>query len=69
MYFHDSTAHLVSTFVVSCKRCGKTIRSRTNRLPDQAVLVICPLCAEKRQYLPSEVFQGKPDYAVQKLKG
>ena len=68
MHFHTSTTHLNGTFVVSCKRCDKVIPSRTNRLPDQAVLVVCPLCSEKRQYLPTEIFQGKPCYEILKLK-
>lgn len=48
--------------VVSCKRCSETIPAQAHTLPKEAVPVSCPLCRERRQYRPSEVYLGSPSY-------
>jgi RNase P subunit RPR2 len=49
-------------FVVICKRCHRDFPCRGERIPFSAIAVVCCLCGEKRRYLPSEVFLGKPDH-------
>lgn len=52
------------SFVVTCKRCQRDVPSGLTEFPFQSVVVECPLCGEKRHYVPSEVFLGKPDHLV-----
>jgi len=33
-------------------------------MPDTWIAAQCPLCGEKRSYLPTEVFQGKLSYKL-----
>ena len=51
-------------FVVACKGCRENIGAMAQTLPAQPIAVKCPLCAEHRQYLPSEVFQGRLSYLL-----
>jgi RNase P subunit RPR2 len=52
------------TFVVTCKQCRRDVPSGREEFPFQSVVVECPLCGERRQYRPSEVFLGRPDGLV-----
>jgi endogenous inhibitor of DNA gyrase (YacG/DUF329 family) len=52
------------TFVVKCKQCGRDVPSGREEFPFQSITVECPLCRERRQYRPSEVFLGRPDQLV-----
>jgi hypothetical protein len=54
-------------FVVTCKRCRRDVPTGLNEFPFQSIAVECQLCGEKRRYLPSEVFLGKPDHLVARL--
>ncbi len=54
----------VHEFVVACKGCRENIAALVQTLPAQPIAVKCPLCAEHRQYLPSEVFQGRLSYLL-----
>jgi hypothetical protein len=51
-------------FVVACKRCHRDIPTGVCEFPFQSITVDCSLCGEKRRYLPSEVFLGRPDHLV-----
>jgi hypothetical protein len=53
-------------FVVTCKRWRRALPSGHEGFPFQWVAVECPPCGELRQYLPSEVFLGKPHHLVAK---
>ncbi|HVW78709.1 MAG TPA: hypothetical protein VHB45_13940 [Alloacidobacterium sp.] len=46
-------------FVITCKRCGENIAAPVETIPDSWIIAQCPLCREKRRYLPSEIFQGR----------
>jgi hypothetical protein len=52
------------TFVVACKKCRRDVPTGAAEFPFQAIVVECPLCGEKRRYLPSEVFLGRADQLV-----
>lgn len=52
------------TFVVTCKRCRRDVPTGQREFPFQSVTVECPLCSEKRRYLPSEIFLGSADQLV-----
>jgi hypothetical protein len=45
--------------VIRCKGCGENIPAPVVSVPSQPVAARCPLCAEYRRYLPSEVFLGR----------
>jgi hypothetical protein len=45
--------------VVRCKGRGENIPAPVETLPAQPIAARCPLCAEHRRYLPSEIFQGR----------
>jgi hypothetical protein len=43
------------TDVVRCKGCCRNIPSGTHGVPAQPIAVHCPLCGQRRMYLPVEV--------------
>ena len=56
------------TFVVACKKCRRDVPTGADEFPFQSIVVECPLCGEKRRYLPSEVFLGRVDQLVNRQK-
>jgi hypothetical protein len=46
-------------FAIHCKRCGETIPAPVQTLPDTWIVAACPLCGERRRYVPSEIFRGR----------
>ena len=56
------------TFVVACKKCRRDVPTGVAEFPFQSIIVECALCGEKRHYLPSEVFLGRPDQLVARQK-
>ena len=46
-------------FTIRCKKCGENIPAPVGTMPDTWIAAQCPLCGEKRSYLPSEIFRGK----------
>jgi hypothetical protein len=56
------------TFVVVCKKCLRDVPTGVAEFPFQSIIVECALCGEKRHYLPSEVFLGRPDQLVARQK-
>ena len=55
-------------FVVACKKCRRDVPTGASELPLRSIIVDCPLCGEKRRYLPSEVFLGRMDQLVNRQK-
>lgn len=53
-------------YVIECKRCRRDIPAGVREFPFQPIAVACPLCGERRQYLPSEVFLGNAHYLIAK---
>jgi hypothetical protein len=56
------------SFVVACKKCRRDVPTGVGEFPFQSIVVECPLCGEKRRYLPSEVFLGRVDQLVNRQK-
>jgi len=46
-------------FVIACKGCGRNIPAPVETLPDSWIVALCPLCGEKRRYLPVDIFPGR----------
>ena len=55
-------------FVVTCKLCRKDVPSGRKEFPFRSIAVTCSSCGEERQYLPSEVFLGRPYRLEEKRK-
>jgi hypothetical protein len=55
-------------FVVQCKACHENIAAPVETLPDTWIIAQCPLCGERRRYLPAEIFEGRVSYQYSKLK-
>jgi len=53
-------------FVVECKRCRRNVAAGVQQFPFRSIVVFCPLCGERRQYLPSDVYLGRPNQLVAK---
>ena len=58
-------------FVIACKGCEENIPAPVETLPDDWIIAVCPLCGQKRRYLPAEIFQGKLSHQVvlQRVRG
>jgi hypothetical protein len=48
----------VDPFCIECKRCRATIAAPIQTMPDTWIVAACPLCGERRRYLPAELFNG-----------
>jgi hypothetical protein len=56
-------------FVITCKGCHENIPAPVETMPDAWIIAACPLCGQKRRYLPAEIFQGKLSHQVAALRG
>ena len=45
-------------FALRCKGCGETIPAPVGTMPDSWIVAECPLCGQRRRYLPTEIFRG-----------
>jgi len=61
----------IHPFVIECKGCRKSIPAPVQTLPDDWIIANCPLCGEKRRYLPAEIFCGRlsPELAAKPGRG
>ena len=68
--FHIPTSGLYP-FVIVCKGCHENIPAPVETLPDDWIIAACPLCGQKRRYLPAEIFQGRLSHQVvaQRVRG
>jgi hypothetical protein len=49
----------IHNFVITCKRYKENIAAPIQTMPDTWITHTCPLCAERRRYLPAEIFRGR----------
>ena len=56
--FHGPTSG-IHPFVILCKGCLQNIPASVQTLPASWILSECPLCGEKRRYLPLDIFRGR----------
>ena len=49
----------IHPFVIICKGCRRNIPAPVQTLPDSWIVADCPLCGEKRRYLPADIFRGR----------
>jgi len=58
----------VCDFAVRCKRCGEAIPAPVETMPDTWIVAACPLCGEKRRYVPTEIFRGRLSERLQDVR-
>ncbi len=46
-------------FVIVCKGCRQNIPAPVETMPDSWIIAVCPLCGQKRRYLPTDIFRGR----------
>jgi hypothetical protein len=46
-------------YAIWCKGCGEAIPAPVETMPDTWIVALCPLCCERRRYLPTDIFRGK----------
>ena len=56
--FHGPTFG-IHPFVIVCKGCKQNIPAPVQTLPDSWIVAECPLCDEKRRYVPTDIFKGR----------
>lgn len=49
----------VCNYTVTCKGCGENIPAPVQTMPDTWIIATCPLCGERRSYLPPDIFRGR----------
>ena len=49
----------VHYFTICCKGCGANISAPVETMPASWIVAQCPLCGDKRRYLPSDIFRGR----------
>ena len=58
----------VCDFVVRCKGCGENIPAPIQTMPDTWIIADCPLCGERRAYLPPDIFRGRLSYRLNRKR-
>jgi len=64
--FHGPTSRL-HDFVIACKRCREHIVAPVETIPDTWIIHTCPLCGERRRYVPAEIFRGRLSHRYEDL--
>jgi hypothetical protein len=65
MHYCQQGAVKPTTYVVTCKKCTRSIPAGAQEFPRGNLVLQCPLCRELRRYRPSEVYLGFPDSHLQ----
>lgn len=55
-------------FTVTCKSCGQNIPAPVKTMPDTWIVADCPLCGNRRAYLPPEIFRGRLSHLLSPKK-
>jgi hypothetical protein len=55
----------IHPFVIICKGCRQNIPAPVQTMPDSWIVADCPLCRERRRYLPAEIFQGRLSHQLE----
>ena len=54
----------ICDFTVRCKGCGENIPAPVLTMPDSWIVADCPLCGERRAYLPADIFRGRLSFRL-----
>ncbi len=53
-------------YAIRCKGCGETVPAPVETMPDSWIIAQCPLCGERRYYLPPDIFQGRLSHRLKR---
>jgi hypothetical protein len=45
-------------YTIRCKGCAEAVPAPVGTMPDTWIVAECPLCGERRRYLPADIFRG-----------
>jgi hypothetical protein len=51
-------------YTVSCKSCRENIPAPVETMPSSWIVATCPLCGDRRRYLPCDIFRGRLSFRV-----
>jgi len=51
-------------FTMRCKGCGENIPAPVRTMPDTWIAADCPLCGERRAFLPPDIFRGRLSFRL-----
>ena len=54
----------ICDFTVRCKGCGENIPAPVQTMPDTWIAAVCPICGERRYYLPMDIFRGRLSFLL-----
>lgn len=54
----------ICDFTVVCKGCGECVPAPVETMPAYWIEAQCPLCGEKRRYLPADIFRGRISFSL-----
>jgi hypothetical protein len=57
-------AILICDYTVRCKGCGENIPAPVETMPSSWIIAECPLCGERRYYLPTDIFRGRLSFRL-----
>ena len=49
----------ICDYTVCCKGCRENIPAPVMTMPDTWIVAQCPLCGQRRSYLPPDIFRGR----------
>lgn len=60
-------ASTICDYTLRCKRCAENIPAPVQTMPDTWIIAECPLCGERRLYLPTDIFRGRLSHRLRTL--
>src|ERR1700722_5580222 len=54
----------ICNFAIRCKGCGESVPAPVETMPGSWIIAECPLCGERRLYLPADIFRGRLSYRL-----
>lgn len=51
-------------FTIRCKGCGENVPAPVETMPSSWIVAQCPLCGERRAYLPPDIFRGRLSFQL-----
>jgi hypothetical protein len=54
----------ICDYAVRCKGCSENIPAPVETMPSSWIIAKCPLCGERRYYLPTDIFRGRLSYRL-----
>ena len=49
----------ICDYTITCKSCSQSIPAPVQTMPDTWIIAECPLCGDRRAYLPPDIFRGR----------